>query len=316
MELISVIVPVYNTEKYVRRCVESILGQSYRDLEIILVDDGSQDSSGKICEQLAAEDGRVKVIRQANSGVSAARNAGLDAANGEYITFADSDDYMSPGMIRRLYEILRENGAGISSCEYTSDESELGAAQDAAPIVFDAAGGIGDMLCNRSITYAVCTKLFTRSIINNLRFCTEYSHNEDLLFCYEAFLNAEKVVHTKEKLYLYYINPDSAVRSAFSHKRMTALDVQERILSDIGSRYPGSELYKTAVQQFLKVNIYTGMQMAEAGYSDKADNRRIRKNIRSRYFALLTGDLASGYKLNGSLLAFAPGLVKRRIRKP
>ena len=305
-ELFSVIVPVYNTEKYIRRCVASLCSQSYHNLEIILIDDGSKDLSGSICDQLHHEDSRIQVIHQSNAGVSAARNTGLNSAQGEFITFADSDDYLHPQMIERLYQLAKAYEADVSSCEYTSDESELSLSQDATPLTFDAVNGISDMLCNKSITYSVCCKLFSRFTVNGLRFHTEYSHHEDLLFCYEAFLKSKTIVHTKEKLYLYYVNPNSATRTAFSHKRMTAIDVQERILRDIHDRFPDSQLSHTAIQQFLKVNIYTGMQMRKAGYKSREDYNRIRKNIKSLLPELLTGELALGYKLNGCLLIIVP----------
>lgn len=306
--LISVIVPVYNTEKYIERCVKSICNQSYHNLEIILVDDGSKDASGRICDQLAVEDSRIRVIHQPNAGVSSARNAGIEAAGG-YITFADSDDYLHPRMIERLHTVLKENEADISSCEYTSDEPELSVNEAEISLIFDTVNGISDMLCNKNITYAVNGKLFLRSTVNGVRFHTEYSHNEDLLFCYEAFLRSKRIAHTKEKLYLYYTNETSATRVAFSHKRMTAIDVQERILQDIEDRFLNTGLPKTARQQFLKVNIYTGMQMAEANYMNKPDRQRIRSNIRKFLPDLIMKNLALGYKVNGCLLAYNPTFI-------
>ena len=113
---ITIIVPVYNVEKYLRRCLDSIIGQTYQNLEILCIDDGSTDSSGEICKQYAAQDERIKVLRQENHGVSAARNKGLDAATGEYIAFVDSDDYIEADMIGRLYQALASAGAECAIC--------------------------------------------------------------------------------------------------------------------------------------------------------------------------------------------------------
>lgn len=308
--LISVIVPVYNTEKYLRRCVESICAQTYRALEIILINDGSSDQSPAICDALAKEDPRIRVIHQRNAGVSSARNAGLDAAKGAYIAFSDSDDILHPQMIERLYRVLCESGADVSSCEYTSSESEFAAKPDPSIHIFDAVNGIGDMLCNRHVTYSVCGKLFSRAAVKELRFSSAYSHHEDLLFCYEAFLNCERIAHTEEKLYFYFVNEASATRVPFSHKRMTSIDVQEHIWDDIQARYPGTELRKTAEQQFLKVNIYTAMQMARDRYLDQQDFERLRDHIRKRLNSLLHGSLAGGYKLYGCLAALSPRLFR------
>ena len=112
-KLLSVIVPVYNVETYLPRCVDSILQQSYENMEVILVDDGSQDGSGKICDEYAARDSRVKVIHKENGGLSSARNAGLDTAAGEYLTFVDSDDWIEPDAYCPMIALLEENNAAL-----------------------------------------------------------------------------------------------------------------------------------------------------------------------------------------------------------
>ena len=115
-EKISVIIPVYNVEAYLERCLNTVCGQSYKNLEIILVDDGSTDNCLQICEEFAERDDRIKVIHQSNQGVSAARNTGLDAATGDYIAFVDSDDYIHPEMYERLYSLLKKHDADMSAC--------------------------------------------------------------------------------------------------------------------------------------------------------------------------------------------------------
>ena len=117
-ELISVIVPVYNGEKYLPICMKSLLEQTYRNLEVILVDDGSKDGSGAMCDAYAAQDSRVRVIHQANGGVSSARNAGLDQVTGKYVAFVDADDYVEPDYLKRLCEDLTRHEADLSSCDY------------------------------------------------------------------------------------------------------------------------------------------------------------------------------------------------------
>ena len=128
MPTISVIVPVYKVEKNIHRCVDSILGQTYADFELILVDDGSPDNCGAICDEYAAKDSRVVVIHQKNGGLSSARNAGIDIATGAYISFVDSDDYIYPNYLERLYEVLVEFDADISVCkmiEFSNDIPQL-----------------------------------------------------------------------------------------------------------------------------------------------------------------------------------------------
>ena len=124
-ELISIIVPIYKTEKYLDRCIKSIINQTYKNLEVILVDDGSPDRCGVICDKWAQKDKRIKVIHKENGGVSDSRNAGLDIANGEYIGFVDSDDYIHKDFIKILYNLCKENNSDISVCEtFKTDKDE------------------------------------------------------------------------------------------------------------------------------------------------------------------------------------------------
>lgn len=116
--LISVIIPIYNVEKYVKRCLDSVLNQTYCHLEVILVDDGSTDSSGKICDEYKKMDTRIRVIHKSNEGVSSARNLGIEVANGEYIAFIDSDDAMEKDCIEYLYRLIQENHCSLSICSY------------------------------------------------------------------------------------------------------------------------------------------------------------------------------------------------------
>ena len=115
-EKITVIIPVYKAEKYLARSVESVLAQTYKNLEVILVDDGSPDGSGALCEAYGAKDGRVRVLHRENGGAAAARNAGLDAATGDYIAFTDADDHVAPDMLEKLYAALTASGADMSLC--------------------------------------------------------------------------------------------------------------------------------------------------------------------------------------------------------
>ena len=118
MDKISIIIPVYNVETYIHKCIGSVLAQTYRNIEVILVDDGSPDNSGIICDEYAKKDKRVIVIHKKNGGLSDARNAGIDAATGDYIVFVDSDDYIAPDMIEKLYETQKRNNADITVCGY------------------------------------------------------------------------------------------------------------------------------------------------------------------------------------------------------
>ena len=208
--MISVIVPVFKTEKYLVQCIESVLSQTYRDLELILVDDGSPDRCGEICDRYAAQDDRVKVVHQANGGYSAARNAGLDLASGEYLTFVDSDDYLHEEALDVLYRSLVENNADFSMCCYEM-VSETGEALSPPPS-YDFRGGVfqGREVLRKwkyfPVIYIVpWNKLFKRELFSDMRFPLNKCH-EDNFVLYKIFYKSSIIVGVPRGLYYYRQN--------------------------------------------------------------------------------------------------------------
>lgn len=222
-ELISVIVPVYKVEKYLKRCVESIISQKYKNLEIILVDDGSPDSCGQMCDDYTEKDNRVKVIHKKNGGLSDARNAGLDIANGVYVTFVDSDDILNDEYITRLYENLISAKADISCCDLARiKESEKVESTSKGQVkVFDSLSAIEETLYQRFIDNSACAKLYKKNLFDRLKY-PKNKYFEDLDTTYKLFLQAKKIVATDEKLY-YYIQREGSIL----HK------LNDRVISDL-----------------------------------------------------------------------------------
>ncbi len=208
--LISVIVPVYNVEAYLERCVASITGQTYRNLEIILVDDGSPDRCPEICDQIAASDPRVKVIHKPNGGLSSARNAGIDAANGDYISFVDSDDLISLDLYERLINLVIANDIDIVCFDVAriNEKGEIWSHTenfDEGMISHDAA--IIELLKGNINNYAI-NKFYKKEAFEKVRF-PEGRLWEDMATTYKLFLNTEKIYCYPEKLYFYYTRSDS-----------------------------------------------------------------------------------------------------------
>ncbi len=213
-DLISVIVPVYKTENYLCKCVDSILAQTYTNLEIILVDDGSPDNCGKICDEYAAKDSRVKVIHQKNGGLSAARNAGLDIATGEYIGFVDSDDYIAPDMYEKLYNALVSNEADMSICNHQKVGIKLFFDDNEMPLLTEVISEQDAMrkqyeCLNCSIVVA-WSKLYKRVIWNDLRFPSGKIH-EDEFVSFDVFYKCKRIAIISDKLYCYYIRADGII---------------------------------------------------------------------------------------------------------
>ncbi len=230
--MISVIVPIYNTEQYLEASISSICKQTYCDIEIICVNDGSTDRSGEILQQLAEKDPRIHIYYQPNGGVSSARNLGLCHAAGEYIYFPDSDDMLAPELLENLLSLILEHGCDVSMCGYRKHYLD-GSTKDilgTRKLHFEThTQAINNLLCGKRYTGSLCTKLFRRNVIEGLQFRTDISINEDILFCFYAFQQADCTVFLDIPLYHYY------ERATASSSRNSALKKAEDALyiSDI-----------------------------------------------------------------------------------
>lgn len=225
--MISIIVPVYNAEKYLAECIDSLLNQTYKDIEVIVVNDGSTDGSGSICEQYVSKDGRIRYISQENSGVSVARNSALDIAKGEYLCFVDSDDTVSPDYIKCLKE-LSSNG-DFAICGYTRDQARLGEKEDSRQR-YDVKNFIIQIFGESVIHPNIWMMLFRNNIIqsNKLRFTPGCVRNEDTEF-YIKYMTFEKTVVVSDyKGYFYRDNPGSAVHK-YNEKALTFIEADQRI---------------------------------------------------------------------------------------
>ena len=215
--LISVIVPVYNIREYVKICVRSITDQSYGNLEILLVDDGSTDGSGALCDGLASGDPRIRVIHKANEGVSVARNVGLTEAKGKFIAFIDGDDVISPDYFARLLEGMHEQTT-LSMCGHLrfSEHPCSFLEKRSAHLKIPARECAKRLLMGR-FPVSVCGGLFIAEEARKLQFPSGVKNNEDKIFLYQYLLNNEKseVVFSNDALYGYYVRPGSATTSAW-----------------------------------------------------------------------------------------------------
>ena len=236
--MISVIVPVYKVEQYLHRCIDSILAQTYRDLEIILVDDGSPDNCGLICDEYASKDSRIKVIHKTNGGVSSARNAGLDVASGDYIAFVDSDDYVLPQYLEYLLEAILINESDISYCSYekVDDSNEFTPHIDRFE-TYEAITATGwDCLCYFFKWWClpnVVTKLFKYEIAKKLAF-PNATRAEDLWYAYHAIATASRVTGIRHcKLYCYYSRTGSAIGTVTPRQITDELSIRLEIYNDV-----------------------------------------------------------------------------------
>lgn len=239
MPKISIIIPVYNCEKYLDKCINSVLNQSFADFELILVDDGSSDHSGKICDKFAKWDKRVFAIHKENGGAAFARNCGLKIAQGELIGFVDSDDYIHPQMYEILLEVMKRTGADISACHYKfvqpeREERYLKYNEEIYTTVKTVS--CEDILqhfdehCRKVSLISPCMRLCKRKLFENLRFKEGYIE-EDSMLLMPLLAVANKISKVYVPLYFWNENPQSVTRKKFNYKRFSFVQVSyERII--------------------------------------------------------------------------------------
>lgn len=227
--MVSIIVPIYNVEQYLEKCIDSIINQTLKDIEIILVDDGSPDNCGQICDEYAKKDNRIKVIHKENGGLSSARNAGLKIATGEYIGFIDSDDYIELNMYEELYNIAKENNIDIVSCNYNRIAKEIRKSEIYLPankVIIK--NEINDLIkksnYNKMLWY-VWKALYKREIIEKINFI-EKPIIEDTPFNLEAYLKSNSIYHLDKPLYNYIHRENSIMCEPYKKDLILKLNNQ------------------------------------------------------------------------------------------
>lgn len=314
-DLITIIIPVYNVEGYLKRCLDSVVNQTYKNTEIILIDDGSSDNSGKICDEYAQKDNRIKVFHKANGGQSSARNLGIDNASGNYIGFIDSDDWIE----REMYEVLYRNivmyDADVSDIDAVVVENEIPFVNCEEKIKIRENA---DILKDYFMTdrYSCCRKLYKRTVIGNIRFI-EGKINEDVLANYLFLKNSKRIVKSSLTMYYYYNNPTSTTGKIFRERDFDLLDICTQLV----------ELSKDnkEIEHLAKVKFATAYYSILGRYlaykSDEFENKEKRvlechKNLRKNYIFLMKSHLNIKKKIMITVVTlFNPIKIKRILRK-
>lgn len=255
--LISVIVPVYKAEAYLERCVRSILNQTYHNLEIILVDDGSPDRCGEMCDAFLQEDSRIRVFHKKNGGQSSARNMGLDRMHGEYVAFVDSDGWIENEMYEHLYWLIVTHNSQIACCGIQNDFPDgrktyyyPAYPKDTTIRVYEKMDALREILSNTRITYSPCDKLYHKRIFDHLRM-TEGRIYEDMEILPKCVEQAERVVYDPRPLYHYIMTPESTIRGVFNPRRFAEAEVALEKAKDYCTRHP--QLYPIAMGCYISI---------------------------------------------------------------
>lgn len=238
--LISVVVPIYKVEKYLNKCVDSIINQTYKNLEIILVDDGSPDNCGKICDDYAKKDSRIKVVHKENGGLSDARNAGMKIVTGEYVSFIDSDDYVSLDFIETLYDISIKENNDIVECELYrfKEDDEIRISNTPIEIEsFETKEALSMLIQEKQFRQHVWNKLYKSDIALKVIF-EKGKLNEDEFWTYQIFGQAKKVSKINKQMYFYLQRESSIMGNNYNLRRLDALEAKVNRQKYIEEKFP------------------------------------------------------------------------------
>ena len=277
--LVSVIVPCYNVEQYLPKCIDSILNQTYQNLEVWLVDDGSPDRCGEICDEYAKKDTRIKVIHKKNGGLADARNVALDVMTGEYVVCVDSDDYISSTHIEGLYHLIEKHGADVSVntfCSFYEGSSPNPSPKSAKDWVLDGLHATEMMFYQEHFDNTAWGKMYKASLFDGIRYPKGLLF-EDLPTTYRLLLKANKVAFNDEQSYFYLLRSNSIEGAAFSpHKLDSGLQLMALMDKDSDKLQPIIKSYNCRIVSFV---FHLLLQMPE-GYAHRNDFERRIKTIR------------------------------------
>ena len=266
-DLISVIVPVYNVEPYLNRCIKSIVNQTYRNIEIILVDDGATDNSGVMCDEWQYKDNRIKVIHKVNGGLSDARNVAIKCATGTYITCIDSDDNVDEDMIEYLYYLVKKYKCRMSLCSHRilfERNNKIKSLGNGKEEVLSAEECIKKMCYHDCVDTSAWGKLYERELFNNIEYPVGKLF-EDIGTTYKAFIASEKIACGYKDKYTYYVRANSIVTGSFNIRKLDLLEMTDKMADDVLKQFPNLKeavlrrrLYArfSTLNQMLYVNDY------------------------------------------------------------
>ncbi len=298
-DLISVIVPVYNVEQYLEKCVKSILKQDYINFELFLVDDGATDSSGEMCNQFAGEDTRIKVIHKQNGGLSDARNVAIDQMKGEYVVFIDSDDYVENNYLSILYGLIKEYDVEISICnfKYISESGILlnKAYNDGEILVLNQKEALKRLVIGRTINTSASMKMYKTSLFEGIRYPKGKLY-EDIATTYKLFMKTDKLVYQNYSLYDYLCRTGSITKQGFTPKRLDAIENMLVMCEAIKEKY--SELGDICDARIYSQYIST-YSAALSGNADKTViNRLYQEMNKIRYNKCFKKKMKIYYKIS------------------
>lgn len=309
-DLITIVVPVYKVEQYLEKCINSIINQTYENLEIILVDDGSPDNCGKMCDEYAEKDTRIKVLHKKNGGLSDARNAGIEIAKGRYISFVDSDDYITEDYVEFLYNLLLDNEVKVSICSHTVIY-DTGLTLEKATNeynVIPAKTAIERILYDEGLDTSAWAKLYETALFKDIKYPKGKLFEDSATTCKILSL-CDKVAIGSESKYFYLIRNNSITKTSFSHNKMDLITSTKDMGEYIIAKYP--ELEKAVNRRIMYAYLSTLSQLANSKEKHIVEQKELLQYINKHKKEILSDKrLKKRDRLALNLLTFGFGFYK------
>lgn len=311
--LISIIIPVYNVAQYLEKCLESVISQTYKNIEVILVDDGSSDESGVICDKYAERDERIKVIHKQNGGVSSARNAALEIVKGDYVCFVDADDYVVAEMVERLVNEIQK-GYDIVQCSYVllyDDRTVHAQISDFSEEEYHEKTQIINAFFTGRIVYSLWNKLFSYKVISGKKFDESIRIAEDKLFVHECLVDAANIKCIPDELYMYVQRLNSATKCTLDEKHFDDVKVLEYFLERYSSE---DEIKNSLLINAAKVYLTLLFRIICADYKSDLEVEYRKKVLELRKIIYGSELFNTKEKIIIHILSFAPQIAYKIIR--
>lgn len=309
-ELISVIIPVYNVEQWLPRCLDSILNQTYSNMEILLIDDGSADHSGRICDEYAGRDKRIRVWHTDNQGPSFARNLGIEKAEGNYLLFVDGDDILSRDHVSFLYNLLSTEHADLSVCNYVATKTDdFLESKERQRLIWTGKEALKYLLYQRYFTTGPVCKLYHRGLFEQVRFPVGTLY-EDTLTIAQVVGQAKKVVYSDAVKYGYFQRQGSTMRSAYRNETFQYVEVTSQLMEYVSDKFP--DLEAAAISRFVWANLFVLIKMSCGNATEYTEKKNIiMENIKKyRMQVLKDSQVRAKNKIVLLLSFFGPGVLR------
>ena len=293
--LVSVIVPVYNVEKYLRRCLESVINQTYKKLEIILVDDGSTDRSGEICDEYAKKDKRIKVIHKENGGLSSARNVGADVARGEFACYVDSDDKITKDYVSYLLGLIKEYNTDVAIATYsivTKSNRYIGNEKETERLKLSEEDALRALLLENLFTVSANAKMYSKKLYKSIRYPVD-KLCEDNGTTYKFIMKNHGAAVGNKSVYYYYKNDESIMMGKFTLKKIDLIDLVDEMCRDIVYKFANLKPYTDRRKVIARFSILRQICSGSMNDETRMIAKKMRKYILSRKKIILGSDIYS-----------------------